>query len=99
MKYRQPRWHQTLRALFDDYETENQAKIISLIDSSFVDEDQTSYVSSSDDGFDTPSSNNEEDGDDSSGEEGSASALDSFSFSGSQENRNKRRRVLQLRSK
>ena len=41
MKYRQPRWHHTLRAIFDDYETETQAKIISLIDSSFVDEDQS----------------------------------------------------------
>jgi hypothetical protein len=100
MKYRPPRWHHTLRAIFDDYETETQAKIISLIESSFVDEDQASYVSSSDNGFDTPSSNNVEDVDDSSGEVGSASALDSLSFSPSQESTEMiRRRVLQLRSK
>ena len=86
MKYRQPRWPHTLRAIFDDYETETQAKIISLIESSFVDEDQDNYVSTSDNGFNTSSSNNEEDGEDSSEDEGSASALDSFSFSGSQEN-------------
>jgi hypothetical protein len=60
MKYRQPRWHQTLRAIFDDYETETQAKMISLIDSSFVDKDQSNYVSTSDNGFNTSSSNNGE---------------------------------------
>jgi len=87
MKYRQPRWHHTLRAIFDDYETETQTKIISLIDSSIVDEDQSDYVSTSDNGFNTSSSNNEEDGEDSSEDEGSASALDSFTFSGSQDNR------------
>ena len=67
MKYRPPRWHQTLRAIFDDYETKTQAKIISLIESSFVDDGQASYATTSDDGFNTSSSNNVEDGDDSSG--------------------------------
>ena len=84
MKYRSPKWHQVIRAIFDDYETETQAKMISLIDSAFVDEDQSDHVLTTDDGFDTSSSNNVEEGLDSSDEEGSASALDSFDFSGSQ---------------
>jgi len=84
MKYRHPRWHQTIRAVFNDFVTDTQAKIISLIDSSFVDEDQPNYVSTSDEGLATSSSNNEESGEDSSEDEGSASALDSFDFSGSQ---------------
>jgi hypothetical protein len=60
MKYRQPRWHQSIRAIFDDYETETQAKMISLIESSFIDEDQSDYVLTTNDGFNTSSSNNEE---------------------------------------
>ena len=84
MKYRPPKWHQVIRAIFDDYETETQAKMISLIDSSFVDGDQSDNVLTTDDGFNTSSSNNEEEGLESSDEEGSASALDSFDFSGSQ---------------
>ena len=87
MEYRQPKWHQVMRAIFDDYENETQAKIISLIDSSIVDEDQSDYVSTSDNGFNTSSSNNEEDGENSSEDEGSVTALHSFTFSGSQDNR------------
>jgi hypothetical protein len=87
MKYRSPKWHQVIRAIFDDYEMETQAKMISLIDSAFVDEDQSDHVLTTDDGFNTSSSNNEEDVEDSSEDEGSASALDSFTFSGSQDNR------------
>jgi hypothetical protein len=41
MKYKQPRWHQTLRALFTDFEMEHQVNIILLIESCFIDEDQT----------------------------------------------------------
>jgi hypothetical protein len=84
MKYRSPKSHQIIRAIFDDYETETQAKMISLLDSAFVDEDQSDHVLTTDDGFDTSSSNNEEEGLESSDEEGSASGLDSFDFSGSQ---------------
>jgi hypothetical protein len=37
MKYRSQKWHQVIRAVFDDYETETQANMISSIDSAFVD--------------------------------------------------------------
>ena len=85
MKYRQPRWYQTLRAIFDDYETETQAKMMSLIDSSFVDEDQSDHVLTTDDAFNTSSSNNNEEEElETSDEGGSASGQDSFDFSGPQ---------------
>jgi hypothetical protein len=60
-KYRMPRWYYTLKALFQDHESENQANIISLMDSCFIDEDESSHVSSTDHGSETPLSNNEED--------------------------------------
>ena len=79
-KYRMPRWHHTLKAIFQDHESEMHENIISLIDSCFIDEDQSSYVSPTDPGSETPMSNNEEDEEDSFGEGGSASALEAFSF-------------------
>ena len=79
-KYRMPRWHHTLKALFQDHESEKQDNIISLIDSCFIDEDQSSHVSSTDHGSETPLSNNEEDEEDSFGEGASASALEAYKF-------------------
>ena len=57
MKYRIPRWHHILKALFQDYESEMQDKIISLINFCFIEEDKSSHLSSTDDGSETPLSN------------------------------------------
>ena len=75
-----PRWHHTLRALFQDYESEKQDKIISLINSCFIDEEESSHVSSTDDGSETPLSNNEAAGEDYFGEGASASGLEAYEF-------------------
>ena len=84
MKYRSAKWHQVMRAIFDDYENETQAKMIKLIESTFVEEDQANDVTTTDDGCLSSSYNDEKVGLDLSDEEGSASGVDSFNFSGSQ---------------
>jgi hypothetical protein len=50
-RYRMPRWHHTLKALFQDHESEKQDNIISLMDSCFIDEDGSSHISSTDHGM------------------------------------------------
>jgi hypothetical protein len=80
MKYRMPRWHHTLKAIFQDYISERQDKMISLINSCFIEEEESSHVSSTDDGSETPFSNNEASGDDSFGEGACSSALEAFEF-------------------
>ena len=84
MEYRHPKWHQVMRAIFDDYVNGTQANMMSFIESLYVEKDQRNDVTTSDDGCLSSSYDDEEDGLDLSDEEGSASGVDSFNFSGSQ---------------